>query len=120
MGTEGWAEATAAVFNMLGQPVCAEVAKPEWWDDEGLKALSARVVRAVPNNEETNYMRAVVLTGMSDAWEAEPRSAAELTEAALHFDRSAALSKAPALKAEKAQMADLCRSEAELGDQRDV
>jgi hypothetical protein len=33
---------------MLAQETCAEVAKPEWWSDEGLKALSARVVRAAP------------------------------------------------------------------------
>ena len=26
------------------------MAKPEWWNDEGLKALSARVVRAAPDD----------------------------------------------------------------------
>ena len=31
-------------FSVMTQEVCAEVAKPEWWNDEGLKALSARVV----------------------------------------------------------------------------
>ena len=40
--------ATAQTFIMLAQETCAEVAKPEWWSDEGLKALSARVVRAAP------------------------------------------------------------------------
>ena len=30
---------------MLIQEDCAEVAKPEWWNDKGLKAQSARVVR---------------------------------------------------------------------------
>ena len=34
---------------MLAQEECVEVSKPEWWNDEGLKALSARVVRAAPN-----------------------------------------------------------------------
>ena len=31
-------------FNVPTADTCAEVAKPEWWNDEGLKALSARVV----------------------------------------------------------------------------
>ena len=42
VGSEEWAEATARTFNSLGQNECAEVATPEWWNDEGLKALSAR------------------------------------------------------------------------------
>jgi hypothetical protein len=42
-----WAHAAAVAFSMLMQGACAEVAKPEWWNDEGLKALSARVVRAM-------------------------------------------------------------------------
>ena len=37
-------------------------------------------------------MRADVLSGEGCAWEAGPRSAAELREAAAHFDRAAALS----------------------------
>ena len=89
------------------------MAKPEWWTDEGLKALSARVLRAAPNTELAIDMRACVLSGMCGAWEAGPRSAAELKEAAAHYDRSAALSSAPAWKAESSRMADLCRSDAE-------
>ena len=42
---------------------CGEVAKPEWWNDEGLKALSARVLRAAPNEESALDMRAYVLSG---------------------------------------------------------
>ena len=30
MGSDDWAEA-AAVFNMLIQKACDEVAEPEWW-----------------------------------------------------------------------------------------
>ena len=45
VGSKEWAKATAWAFTMLIQQACAEVAKPEWWSDEGLKALSARVVR---------------------------------------------------------------------------
>jgi hypothetical protein len=42
VGSQRWAVATAMAFEMLMQEQCAEVAKPEWWSDEGLKALSAR------------------------------------------------------------------------------
>ena len=90
-----------------------EVAKPEWWNDEGLKALSARVVRAAPNDAATNEMRAFVLCGRCGAWEAGPRSAAELKEAATHFDRAAALHPAPVAKANLASKAVCCRSQAD-------
>ena len=86
------------------------MAKPEWWNDEGLKALSVRVVRAAPDDAAANLMRAVVLCGQCPAWEAGPRSAAYFTEAAAHLDRSATLTDAPALKAEHALLADWCRS----------
>ena len=45
-----WGQATAEAFTMLTQEACAEVAKPEWWSDEELKALAARVVRPAPNH----------------------------------------------------------------------
>jgi hypothetical protein len=44
--SEGWGIATARAFILLWLEEYAEVAKPEWWSDEELKALSARVVRA--------------------------------------------------------------------------
>jgi tetratricopeptide (TPR) repeat protein len=110
VGSKAWAEATARVFKSLAQEVCTEVAKPEWWNDEGLKALSARVVRAAPDDMSAHQMRAGVLDGQDDAWEAGPRSAAELREAAAHFDRAAALCPAPALKAALAGEAAWCRS----------
>ena len=114
VGSEGWARATALAFTMLRQEDCSEVAKPEWWNDEGLKALSARVVRAAPNDEGTNIMRAGVLSGAGGAtWKAGFRSAAELVEAATHFDRGAAVSNAPAGSAELASWAVSCRSEAD-------
>ena len=112
VGSESWARATAAAFDTLIREGCAEVAKPEWWNDEGLKALSARVVRAAPNDAQTNQMRALVLNGCG-AWEARPRSAAELKEAATCFDRSAAIHHAPAAKAELTSFADSCRFQAE-------
>eukprot|EP00964_Phaeocystis_antarctica_P050013 scaffold28967_cov66-Phaeocystis_antarctica.AAC.7 len=113
VGSEHWALATAAAFNMLRAEQCDEVAKPEWWNDEGLKALSARVVRAAPNDTHAAQMLATVLSGYDGAWEMGPRSAAELKEAATYYERSAALCSAPALKADRARLAAWCRSQAE-------
>ena len=112
MGSELWAKATAHAVGMLLQEACAEVAKPEWWNDEGLKELSARVLRAAPGDAEANRMRAFVLNGNCDAWEAGPRSAAELREAATHYERAAALHTAPALKAKLTGNAAWCRRRA--------
>jgi tetratricopeptide (TPR) repeat protein len=109
VGSVGWAKAMAWAFDMLRRKACAEVAKPEWWNDEALKALSARVVRAAPDDMQAHQMRADVLTGQCPAWVAGPRSAAELKEAATHFDRAAALCPAPAAKAEFAGKAVWCR-----------
>ena len=105
VGSEDWAQATARAFCMLRQSECAEVAKPEWWNDEGLKALSARVVRAAPDDLPANEMRAIIMTGLFAGWVAGPRSAAELKKAAKHFDRAAALHPAPAGKAHLASCA---------------
>jgi tetratricopeptide (TPR) repeat protein len=113
VGSEGWAEATARAFNMLIKEACAEVAKPEWWNDEELKALSARVVRAAPDEMQAHQMRACLLGGSTAAWEAGPRSAAELMEAVTHFDRAAALHPAPAVKAQLAGAAAWCHAKAE-------
>ena len=60
-----------------------------------------------------NQMRAVVLCVQHYAWEAGPRSAAELKKAATRFDRAAALHSAPAVKAVFARDAALCRRQAE-------
>merc|ERR1712204_114235 len=117
VGSESWAHATVDSFMDLLEPQCVEgliVVKPEWWNDEGLKALSARVLRAAPNMAVVNIMRADVLSGrVVDAWEVGSRSKAELEEAAPRFDRAAALCNAPAEKDEIALIADSCRSQAE-------
>ena len=89
------------------------MAKPEWWNDEGLKALSARVVRAAPDDLHANRLRAAVLHGQCSAWEAGPRSAAELREAATHFERAAALCAALQMKAQFADNASVCRRRAD-------
>ena len=78
-----------------------------------LKALSAKVVRAAPNDEAANKMRAEVLSGICGAWEEGPRSAAELKKAATHYDRAAVLCRAPAVKALLIGAAGSCRSQAE-------
>ena len=114
VGSEYWGDATAMAFEMLRQKQCDEVAKPEWWNDEGLKVLSARVVRAAPNAHGAHLMRGMVLSGQCDAWEVGPRSAAELMEAAAHFDRAAALTNAPTVKGQRAGLADHCRRLAAL------
>ena len=111
VGSQNWAKATAVAFNMLARQDCAEVAKPEWWNDEGLKALSARIVRAAPNDQGANNMRAMVLSGKCSAWEAGPRSVAELKEAAAYYEWAAALCTAPAVKAQLIDAADRCRSQ---------
>ena len=113
VGSERWAKATASAFNMLRSKQCAELAKPEWWNDEGLKALSARVVRAAPNDTGAIIMRANVLRGGGlGAWEVGPRSAAELEEAATHYERAAAIHPAPAVKADFTRVAVACRTQA--------
>ena len=52
----------------------------------------------------------MVLCGQCPAWEAGPRSAAKLSEAAAHFGRAAALQPAPAMKAGLAAKVATCRS----------
>ena len=112
-GSDKWAAATSAAFEALRQTV-GQSDKPEWWDDEGLKALSARVVKAAPNLEVASRMRAIVLSGLcSGAWEVGPRSATELRLAALQFERCAELSPSTAWKANLAGFAAWCISQAD-------
>ena len=75
-----------------------------------LKALSARVVRAAPNDTVANTMRAAVLSGTCAAWEVGPRSAAEIKKAATHLERAAALSHAPASKVALAHLLKSARN----------
>ena len=109
VGSKGWALAMAGAFDLLKLKACAEVVKPDWWNDEGLMALSARVVRAAPNDKPANTMRALVLCGDCSAWEVGLRSSAELMRAATHYERAAALCNALAEKAEYTRAADRCR-----------
>merc|ERR1740139_1084092 len=96
-GSVQWADSIAEAFNKLRLPECAEVAKPGWWNDEALKTLSKTVLRAT-DSQVGQVMRAEVLSGQHPAWESGPRSAADLKEAATHYERAAQLIPAPGQK----------------------
>ena len=98
-GTAHWAKAAAGVFNLLKNDACREAPKPEWWNNEGLKALSARVVALVPDTSLACVMRATVLsrgTGWSQLDDPETRTALELKEAASWWRRAARATREPA------------------------
>jgi len=97
-GTGNWAEAAASAFDMLKSPECDEVPKPEWWNDEGLKALSARVATLAPDKPQSCCMRASVLSGgahFKASWNVGPRTAAEIKDAAAWYRRSAMVAHTP-------------------------
>ena len=112
--TKKWADSAAMAFDLLKDPVCDEVPKPEWWNDEGLKALSARVVALAQGLGGAYGMRARVLCGdaLSKApWNAGPRTAAEIKEAASWFRRAAEATGAtliPSAKLRCEQQASAC------------
>ena len=97
---------------MLKDDDCREMPKPEWWNDEALKALSARVVAAAPNDPASCGMRAWVLSGdavfENSPWDMEQRSAAEIKEAATWYRRAATLSVLPAHKLRYERSASRC------------
>ena len=101
-GTERWAQAAASAFDLLKTSECDEVPKPEWWNDEALKALSARVVALAPDESSACIMRADVLTAGSTwqagggSWDVGQRTAAEIKEAATWFRRAARMCRFPA------------------------
>jgi len=110
-GTEDWAEAAASAFDLLKSPDCRETPKPEWWNDEALKALSARVVASAPDSYMARAMRARVLSGdaLDQAhWNAGPRAAAEIKEAATWYRRAAMLSSSSEDKLRYEQHARRC------------
>ena len=110
-GSANWAKSIAYAFNMLQLAECAEVAKPGWWNDEALKTLSKAVLRAT-DSRAGHGMRAAVLSGQCPSWESGPRSAADLKEAATHYERAAALTPAPVQKRNYESNAAALRSEA--------
>ena len=72
----------------------AHTPKPEWWTDEGLKALSLRVMAAGPSEFLAVVMRGHALAG-HPSWEVGPRAVEEYKEAARCFQRAATLTSDP-------------------------
>jgi len=110
-GTENWALSAASAFDLLRHSACREVPTPEWWNDEALKALSARVVAAAPEKPHPCAMRARVLTGdvlRKADWNAGPRTTAEVKEAATWYWRAAIAMCIPAAKQHYEQLARRC------------
>ena len=96
-GTEVWAYTAALAFDLLRLPECDETPKPEWWNDEGLKALSAQVAALAPDDAVACATRARVLSGgalIKPNWNAGPRAAAEVKEAATWYRRAAKTTRA--------------------------
>ena len=113
-GTENWAYSAAATFDLLKSPACRQVPKPEWWNDEALKALSARVVVLAPDNHQACNMRAHILSGDSGLpWSVGPRTAAEVKEAATWFRRAASACRTPADERLMEESARLCEEYAD-------
>ena len=112
VGSESWARATAAAFNLLMLVEFAEEDKPEWWNDAGLLALSARVVRAAPYLVDAHRMRADALLGLLPRWKVGPRSVAQLVEAATHYEWAAALHHTQTAQDSYATLAELCHDKA--------
>ena len=98
-----WAMTAASAMAVLMMDACCDVPKPEWWSDEGLKALSAEVVAILPDDDYESVnaclVRAQVLAGVvvgaSDTpWpRLEMRTSKELEEAGFWFRRYGALKK---------------------------
>jgi len=110
-GIEYWAKAAAAAFDVLWNDECREAPKPEWWNDEALKALSARVVATSPDTPQPCSMRARVLEGdafFEANWNVGLRTAAEIKEAATWYRRAAMLTRVPATKLEYEKRAHQC------------
>jgi len=110
-GTTDWAESAAAAFDLLKHPDCRDAPKPEWWNDEALKALSARVVALAPGHTQASAMRALVLAGVTleeANWNVGPRAAAEVKEAAAWYRRAARVTSTPSGKLRYDDLAREC------------
>jgi len=104
-GTEAWAECAVWAFNSLLRPQCDDVAKPDWWNDEKLMALSSLVASVMPQSDLAHVMRGEVLSARAGKWPAEPRSSETLREASMCFERAADLADDPRGKASLRQLA---------------
>ena len=118
-GTKEWAESVASAFDLLKIPECcdSDEPRPEWWNDEGLQALSARVVALAPDDDYACNMRAIVLAGgivWEAPWSAGPRTAAEIKEAASWNHRAARVAGLPVDEWRFEQLAQDCDAFADL------
>tara|TARA_B110001452_G_scaffold26754_1_gene20994 strand:+ start:1558 stop:2379 length:822 start_codon:yes stop_codon:yes gene_type:complete len=116
-GTDVWASAVSGAYETLQHQESDELPKPEWWNDEGLKALSARVVAIAPNDASAPKMRGCVLSGgavFETSWNAGPRTAAEIKEAATWFRRAASVDYSQAARRHYEESASRCDAVADL------
>ena len=120
-GTEPWATAAAAAFNVLRHDDQRTMARPEWWHDAGLKRLSAQAVKAAPRAVVTVMMRAMVLVPKCEGdgwveheptWSVGPRSAAEIREAARMYEKGCGLTDQQEVRSNFTTRAAFCRREA--------
>ena len=95
-----WASCISLAFDTLVHPACSEVAKPEWWNDKDLMALSKKAARVTgaagvqqSRRVKGHLLRLHVLAAESGefGWQVGPRSAADLNEAATHAGMAAEL-----------------------------
>ena len=116
-GTKQWAESAASAFDVLKTEDCHDAPKPEWWNDEAIKALSARVVVGLaPDGHMQCAMRARVLCGAAldkAHWNVRPRTTAEIKEAATWYRRAAMLTLVPSAKLDYEQYASWCDEHAD-------
>jgi len=85
-----WCAHAAKTFDMLSGLPNAE--RPAWWNESQLLHISERVASGVPELPSGQIMRGQLLAGLSDGtWEAGPRSAASLRQAAIHFQLASRL-----------------------------
>ena len=86
-----WARNVTRAFDSI-RMIHNDIARPTWWNDEDLLAMSARVLSVIghENNHMAHLMRARVLchgAGVTSAvtWEAQPRTARQLMEASQSY-----------------------------------
>lgn len=95
-GTADWARCASLAFSYH---VCTPLGeRPHWWTDDALLAMSAQVVRVLPEDASAWAMRGQVLSsqtfvgvGRGAPWLAGARSTEQLREAADCFGKAATL-----------------------------
>jgi len=95
-GTADWARAASLAFAFHASAPVSE--RPFWWTDEALLALSARVVRIIPEDASAWAMRGQVLAartflgiGKGTPWLTGARSTEQLREASDCFGKAATM-----------------------------